>query len=291
MYLIPLLTGHTKMGLQAKLRVMVWIHGGFLQFGSSHQTGLSPSAKLAKKLDTVFVSLNYRLHALGFLSLNPVTNLEQGTDYRKTSINGTSKRSLGDERLTGNFGIWDQVMALTWVQQNIISFGGDPERVTVFGPDSTGATIMAMMSNQGVSQSLFQSAWIMDPAVFMNKSMDEVSRKAQDSFFLRSGCDSLSCLRSLSPESVTKIFLGNDDPSFRINDQNDLPIQGIFPQQLIVIDGMSHESCLCSCKLLPVPFTCSLLGFSRFPFPVPQLSDRFHDLNFGAVFLTRPFPD
>lgn len=228
--------------MQAKLRVMVWMHGGFLQFGSSHQPGLSPSGKLAKKLDTVFVSFNYRLHALGFLALNPGVNLEQGADYRKGSVNrsdtSSGRRSLGDERLAGNFGIWDQVMALTWVQQNIRSFGGDPEHVTVFGPDSTGATILAMMSNQGVSQSLFQSAWILDPAVFMNKSMDEVSRKAQDSFFLRSGCDSLSCLRSLSPESVTKIFLGNDDPSFRINDQSDLPIQGIFPQQLIVIDGM-----------------------------------------------------
>lgn len=229
---------------------MVWMHGGFLQFGSSHTPGLSPSAKLAKKLDTVFVSFSYRLHALGFLALNPGTNVEQGADYRKASsssggggsVNRTatwtaSRGSAEDERLAGNFGIWDQVMALTWVQHNIEFFGGDPEHVTVFGPDSTGASILALMSNQGVSQSLFQSAWIMDPAVFMNKSMDEVSRKAQDSFFLRSGCDSLSCLRSLSPESVTKIFLGNDDPSFRINDQNDLPIQGIFPQQLIVIDG------------------------------------------------------
>lgn len=215
---------------------MVWIHGGFLQFGSSHQPGLSPSGKLAKKLDTVFVSFNYRLHALGFLATNPSANWE--TAYQKGSMNVTSRAYSAEEKLSGNFGIWDQVMALTWVQHNIRYFGGDPERVTVFGPDSTGATVMAMMSNQQISASLFQSAWIMDPAVFMNKSMNEVSRQTQDSFFLRSGCDSLSCLRSLSPESVTKIFLGNDDPSFRINDQNDLPIQGIFPRQLIVVDGM-----------------------------------------------------
>ena len=238
---------------------MVWIHGGFLQFGSSHQKGLSPSGKLAKKLNTVFVSFNYRLHALGFLTLKQIASPDTEKDDEadgKESVMGPiagqeeftkgkgnqtfrSREWLGhDEELSGNYGLWDQVMALTWVQENIRFFGGDPDKVTIFGPDSTGASVMALMSNQQLSQSLFRSAWIMDPAVFMNKSVDEVSRKTpQDSLFLRSGCNSLSCLRSLTPESVTKLFLGNDDPSFRINDQNDLPIQGIFPHQLIVIDG------------------------------------------------------
>ena len=229
---------------------MVWMHGGFLQFGSSHQPGISPSGKLAKKLDTVFVSFNYRLHALGFLALNHSVTPADAREGEYEKVTGDSANGP-EQKLSGNYGLWDQVMALTWVQQNIQFFGGDAERVMLFGPDSTGAAVLALMSNQAVSQGLFQSAWIMDPAIFLNKSADEVwSSKAQDSFLLRSGCSTVACLRGMPAEAVTRVFLGNDDPSFRINDQNDLPIQGIFPQQLIVIDGTSSRlSFLCSLSL------------------------------------------
>lgn len=198
---------------------MVWIHGGFLQFGHGHQPGLRPSGRLAKNMDMVFVSFNYRLHAMGFLALDQLANSGANSSF-------------------GNYGLWDQSVALQWVQQNIKAFGGDPRKVTVFGPDGGSASILALSSNpDGSQQKLFRSAWLLGPALFFNHTFDETSHRNHNLFLQRSGCDSAECLRSLSPRSVVQLFLGKDDPSFRINDQNDLPIQGIFPEQLIVLDG------------------------------------------------------
>lgn len=82
---------------------MVWIHGGFLQLGSGNTPGLSPSGHLSRKLNVVFASFNYRLGPLGFLTLS----------------------SLGMET---NHGLWDAALALSWVRDNIRSFGGDPAK-------------------------------------------------------------------------------------------------------------------------------------------------------------------
>lgn len=197
---------------------MVWIHGGFLQFGSGHDLGLRPSGELARKLNMVFVSFNYRLLSLGFLALD-------------TLVNGG-----GPNGSFGNYGLWDQVVALNWVQENIKSFGGDPAKVTLFGSDGGAASILALSSNPDLSH-LFRSSWLIGPASYFNLSFSDASRKNHAGFLKRSGCSTIHCLRSLTPTNIVKLFLGNDDPSFRINDQNDLPIQGIFPEQLILLDG------------------------------------------------------
>ncbi|RWS15414.1 acetylcholinesterase-like protein [Dinothrombium tinctorium] len=200
----------------AELPVMVWIHGGFLQFGSGHQPGLRPSGRLTKKLNTVFVSFNYRLHALGFLALDLLANSGANSSF-------------------GNYGLWDQMIALEWVQKNIRSFGGDPKKVTVFGPDAGSASILALMTNPDAKK-LFRSSWLIGPALYMNQSFETVSHHNHNHFLVNSGCNDAKCLRTLSAKNVTQSFLGRDDPSFRINDQNDLPIQGIFTEQLIVVD-------------------------------------------------------
>nr|CAD7261329.1 unnamed protein product [Timema shepardi] len=93
------------------LPVMVWIHGGAFVTGSGN---IEPGHLL--DLGVVVVSLNYRLNVFGFLSLD-----------------GTNA--------PGNAGLKDQSFALRWVQNNIASFGGDPDIVTIFGGSAGGASV------------------------------------------------------------------------------------------------------------------------------------------------------
>ena len=94
-----------------KLPVMVWIHGGAYLFGSG--SGPGNRGDTFARDGIVFVSMNYRLGAMGFLDAGAIF----------------SDRTAG----TGNYGIADQVAALEWVRDNIEEFGGDPSNVTVFG--------------------------------------------------------------------------------------------------------------------------------------------------------------
>jgi carboxylesterase type B len=210
---------------------MVWIHGGFLQFGSGHQPGLRPSGKLAKNTDTVYVSLNYRLYAFGFMALDLLVN---------DNINRTSNNTINDYNNSTNYGIMDVILALQWIQMNINAFGGDPKKVTLFGADSGAAIILAIITNPDL-RPLFSSSWLINPALYLNHSFSELSKHNRKNFLKHSECDSLECLKSLTSYQVVEAFLGKNDPSFRINDQNDLPILGIMSEQLITIDGMEFE--------------------------------------------------
>jgi carboxylesterase type B len=203
--------------LQSNLEVMVWFHGGLLHYGSGHTDNLRPNGKLSRDSNFVFVSFNYRLQAMGFLALDLLANSGANSSF-------------------GNYGIWDSMIVLEWIQRNIHSFGGDPRKVTLFGSDGGSAMIMALMTNPD-SRSLFRSVWLIDPALYFNRTFNEASNYNHNNFLSRSGCNDIDCLYRLSAQSVLTAFIGDDDPSFVIKDQNDLPIQGMFNKQLIVIDG------------------------------------------------------
>ncbi|MGO4446761.1 carboxylesterase/lipase family protein [Mycobacterium sp. 2YAF39] len=113
--------------------VMVWLHGGAYILGSSAQT-LYHGGVLAGSGDVVIVTVNYRLGALGFLDLS----------------------SLGDGFET-NLGLRDALFALQWVRDNIAGFGGDPDRVTLFG-ESAGAGMVTTLMASPAAAGLFCAA-------------------------------------------------------------------------------------------------------------------------------------
>ncbi len=119
-----------------KLPVMVWIHGGAFNFGSASQPEYN-GKNLAQK-GVVAVTLNYRLGPLGFL-VHPLLS--------KESVQGTS----------GNYGLLDQIAALKWVQKNITAFGGNPDRVTIFG-QSAGSRSVSLQMISPMSAGLFHRA-------------------------------------------------------------------------------------------------------------------------------------
>jgi para-nitrobenzyl esterase len=123
-------------GKDAKLPVMVWIHGGAYQFGSGN-LATSTAAQFTKD-GVILVSMNYRLGRLGQFA-HPALTAE--------NPNG----------LLGNYALLDIISALHWVQDNIASFGGDPTRVTLFGISSGGGTINALTISP-MGKGLFQRA-------------------------------------------------------------------------------------------------------------------------------------
>ena len=214
---------------------MIFFHPGFLQFGSGH-AGLNPSASLARKLNVVFVSFNYRLDAFGFLPLGEFVNSTNKANSKR-SPGAASDETAND---SDNYALYDQLTAVEWVRRNIRSFGGNPNRLTVFGSDSA-ATLLALLSNQQFRESV-SKVWLAGPAVYLNKQFSlnkflakNRDQKAKSSKF--NSCKTIKCFQDLSPRDVIFGFLDGDEPEFKINDQNDLPIQGIFPNQWIIVDG------------------------------------------------------
>jgi len=116
----------------AKLPVMIWIHGGALIIGDS-SAQLYDGASLAER-GAVAVNFNYRLGHLGFFS-HPALD--------KQYPNGTV-----------NFGLLDEIAALKWVQENIAAFGGDPNNVTIFGESAGAQSVLALFASP-LAQGLF----------------------------------------------------------------------------------------------------------------------------------------
>lgn len=116
-----------------KLPVAVWIYGGGFATGYSHTVGYGGEA-FAKR-GIVYVSFNYRINLFGFFS-NEL--LDEEAEYHGS----------------GNYGLMDQIAALTWIKENIAAFGGDPAQITVFG-QSAGAQSIYQLICSPVSQGLF----------------------------------------------------------------------------------------------------------------------------------------
>jgi para-nitrobenzyl esterase len=111
----------------ARLPVMVWIHGGGNTIG---EAGFYDGGNLAVKGNVIVVAVNYRLGLFGWL--------------RHAALAGPG--ASADDR-SGNFGTLDLVRALEWVQQNAAAFGGDPRRVTIFGESAGGGNVFSLIAS------------------------------------------------------------------------------------------------------------------------------------------------
>lgn len=120
----------------AKLPVMVWIHGGAFVFGSGSQADFS-GVQFAKQ-GVILVTFNYRLGRLGFFAF-PALSKEH------------------PEEPKGNYAYMDQIAALKWVQKNIAAFGGDTKNVTIFGESAGGVSVHSLLTIPN-ARGLFQKA-------------------------------------------------------------------------------------------------------------------------------------
>jgi para-nitrobenzyl esterase len=140
-----------------KRPVMVWFHGGGFDQGTGGSIGYD-GAGLAAHQDVVAVTVNHRLNALGYLYLAEVG----GPDFAHSA----------------NVGQQDLVAALGWVRDNISAFGGDPNKVLIFGQSGGGAkvsTLLAMPSAKG----LFHRAIIQSGAGLRGGARDAANKTAE----------------------------------------------------------------------------------------------------------------
>lgn len=119
--------------------VLVWLHGGGFAAGSGHDLPAFDGLNLAKRGDVVVVTVNHRLNLLGFFDLSSF-----GPDCAQS----------------GNAGMLDIVAALRWIHDTIDQFGGDPDRVLMFGQSGGGAKVSALMG-MPAARGLFHRAVVM----------------------------------------------------------------------------------------------------------------------------------
>ncbi len=163
------------------LPVMVWIHGGGYNTGCASDPLTAGDAFV--KAGIVYVSLQYRLNVLGFYDF---------TTYP------------GCEDFESNCGLSDQILGLKWVHENIAAFGGDPERVTIFGESAGGASVVNMLAVPSV-RGCFQQV-IAESALPNCVMTHETARKNIDLFIEGMGWteEDLPKLRTIDPFELQK---------------------------------------------------------------------------------------
>ncbi|XP_078679319.1 cholinesterase 1 [Branchiostoma floridae x Branchiostoma belcheri] len=165
--------------------VLVWIYGGGFFSGTS-SLDVYDGRYLAGMEDVVVVSMNYRLGALGFLY-------------------------TGSEAAPGNVGLLDQHLALVWVQQNIQAFGGDPEKVTIFG-ESAGAASVSFHMMSPMSRDLFQRGILQSASAVATWAVTptEQARRRSRALAIDIGCSAeeedmdvlVACLREAPAQTI-----------------------------------------------------------------------------------------
>lgn len=164
--------------------VMVWVHGGGFVFGSSCFPNTDGS-RLASA-GSVVVSFNYRLGVFGFLA------------HPELDAEGSA---------SGNFGLRDQIAALLWVKHNIAAFGGDPDRVTLFG-ESAGAHAIGLLMAAPAAAGLFHRAIGQSGAWWDSEhgsiETREEARARGIALANRLGGGSVAKLRALPPEELSR---------------------------------------------------------------------------------------
>ncbi|GAB1859692.1 Carboxylic ester hydrolase [Camponotus japonicus] len=160
--------------------VLFWIHGGAFQYGS----GMIYRATYLMDSDVILVTINYRLGPMGFLSTE-------------------------DEVIPGNMGLKDQNMALRWVSQNIEWFGGDPNRVTLFGISAGGASVHYHYLSQ-MSEGLFQGGISFSGTAFNCWTQTESALEKTKKLSALMGCptttsqDMIHCLRYRPAQAIVQ---------------------------------------------------------------------------------------
>jgi len=163
------------------LPVLIYIHGGGFTGGCGHEKHFDVPVWPTKGV--IGVTLNYRLGPMGFVCL-PELKEEAG--------------------FTGNYGLFDQLTAIQWIKNNIASFGGNPDNITIMG-QSAGAMSVQQHSLSPLTKDLFKRA-VMSSGGGVSKILAAAPAEKHYDFWKKAmehaGCETLEQFRAISPEKL-----------------------------------------------------------------------------------------
>jgi len=209
----------------SKLPIVVWIYGGGFENGSTtfYDGTVVVNRSITLQQPVIYVSMNYRVSAFGFLA----------------------SKEVKDARV-GNLGLWDQRLALHWVQKYIHAFGGDPSKVTIWGQSAGSISVsLQMVTNGGNPEGLFRAAFMQSGSPLPTTDIT-AGQPYYDFLVERTGCsgssDTLACLRAApydklkaamdstpsfsSYQSVALVWLPRVDGVFLVDDAQKLLQRG-----------------------------------------------------------------
>ncbi len=173
-----------------RVPVLVWIYGGGFGAGATSERNYS-GEKLAEK-GVVLVSIAYRVGQLGFLA-HPELSAEN------------------PNHVSGNYGLLDMVAGLKWVQNNIAAFGGDPDKVTIFG-ESAGGIAVSMLCASPLAEGLFHGAISQSggsfgpprPTTYPGENQKRLADAERDgeAFMKSAGVSSIAELRKIAADKL-----------------------------------------------------------------------------------------
>ncbi|KAF8528406.1 Alpha/Beta hydrolase protein [Hysterangium stoloniferum] len=182
-----------KLHTTAKTPVMIWIHGGSLQFGSG-ATPAYDGESIAKNQGVIVVSINYRTNVFGFPSSEDLFPSKE------------------------NLGFLDQDLAMQWVQRNIAAFGGDPTQVTIIGESAGSQSVAHALQRHGTNPPFRAAIMESGAATFIGAP----SFTAFDTFAKTVGCNEaagasrITCLKKVPASTISAFLNGPQGIGFGI---------------------------------------------------------------------------
>lgn len=230
-----------------RLPVAFWIHGGAFSYGYGHEIEFDGEAYARRGV--ILVSINYRLGILGFLA--------------HAQLSAENPR-----RVSGNYGLLDQIQALQWVRDNIAAFGGDPENITIYGQSAGAMSVRQLLAspltNGMPARAIIQSGGGIGKA---GRSVPSLAEYEQLGHAMFEG-KTLAQMRAMSYDELLKT----------VNDY--CAARHISPMLSPVLDGYvitrPLEASIESGALPRIPYMwgCTLddMGFSRIEMGLPEVS-------------------
>ncbi|MBE6084663.1 MAG: carboxylesterase family protein [Selenomonas ruminantium] len=161
--------------------VMVWIHGGAFTAGGTVEPREEGTNFVKENPDAIVISIEYRLGVFGFLHLS---HLPDGKDYPDAQ----------------NLGLMDQMMALKWIHENIASFGGDPDNVTIWGESAGGDSVTTLPLIEG-SHKYFKRVIAQSGTPVLSKTTKQAIDDTNE-FMAILGCKTVADLQKIEVEKL-----------------------------------------------------------------------------------------